>query len=32
MLATGVTVTDDLRLVIFLMSLMPSKYATTIQL
>jgi hypothetical protein len=32
MLATGVTVTDDLRLVIFLMSSMPSKYATTIQL
>ena len=32
MLATGVTVTDDLRLVIFLMSSMPNKYATTIQL
>jgi hypothetical protein len=28
----GVTVTDDLRLVIFLMSLMLNKYATTIQL
>jgi hypothetical protein len=32
MLATGVTVTDDLRLAIFLMSSMSSKYATTIQL
>jgi hypothetical protein len=32
MLATGVTVSDDLRLVIFLMSSMPNKYATTIQL
>jgi hypothetical protein len=32
MFATGVTVTDDLRLVIFLMSSTPSKYATTIQL
>ena len=32
MLATGVTVTDELRLVIFLMSSMPNKYATTIQL
>jgi gag-polypeptide of LTR copia-type len=30
--ATGVTVTDDLRQVIFLMSSMPSKYSTTIQL
>ena len=32
MLAIGVIVTNDLRLVIFLMSLMLNKYATTIQL
>jgi hypothetical protein len=32
MAATGVTVTDSLEQVIFLMSSMPFKYSTTIQL